>query len=305
MSKRILFFGNERVATGTTTTAPTLRALIEAGYDVAAVIVAQGEIAKSRKDRELEIATVAEQHGIPLITPNKLKDAKDTLAKFEAEAAVLVAFGKIIPQAIIDIFPRGIINIHPSLLPLHRGSTPLESVIRNGDKETGVSLMRLSAEMDAGPVYAQETVLLHGDETKQQLADQLIEIGKSMLLHYLPDILAGKLEPSEQSESEATYDKLVTKDDGNLGFMHKSAEELERDVRAYAGWPRSRTTIGTTDVVITEAHAGQADGTPGTLWLEDASLGIYAKSGVLVVDSLIPSGKKEMPAKAFLAGYKP
>lgn len=305
MSRRILFFGNERIATGVTTEAPTLRALIQAGYEVAAVAVAQKDAGKSRSARELEIATVAEQHGIPVITPGKLSEAQDDFQKFDAEAAVLVAFGKIIPQAIIDIFPRGIINIHPSLLPKHRGPTPLESAILNGDTETGVSLMQLSAEMDAGPVYAQETVLLHGDETKQQLADQLLNIGKDMLIHYLPDILDGKLEPAEQDNTQATTDELISKENSELTFVDQTAEQLEREVRAHAGWPRRRAKIGTTEIIITSAHAHEAAGVPGTLNLDDGQLGVYAKEGLLVIDTLIPAGKKEMSAQAFLAGYKP
>lgn len=305
MSSRILFFGNERIATGVNTEVPTLQALIQAGYEVAAVVVAQNDPGKSRKARQLEIAAIAESHNIPVISPSKLSESVSDLASFKAEAAVLVAFGKIVPQTVIDIFPRGIINIHPSLLPKHRGPTPIESVILNGEGETGVSLMQLSAEMDAGPVFAQETILLNGRETKQQLADQLLGIGKDMLMNYLPQIIDGSLPPITQKESNATYDNRIGKVDGVLDFVGKNAEQLEREVRAFAGWPRSRAKIGTTEVVITQAHAADTNGTPGTPLLDGTTLGIYASQGALVIDSLIPSGKKEMPTQAFLAGYKP
>lgn len=305
MSSRILFFGNERIATGVNTEVPTLQALIQAGYEVAAVVVAQNDPGKSRKARQLEIATVAESHNIPVISPSKLSESVSDLASFKAEAAVLVAFGKIVPQTVINIFPRGIINIHPSLLPKHRGPTPIESVILNGDKETGVSLMQLSAEMDAGPVFAQETILLNGRETKQQLADQLLGIGKDMLMNYLPQILDGNLTPIRQKESDATYDNRIGKEEGVLDFVGKNAEQLEREVRAFAGWPRSRAKIGTTEAVITQAHAADTSGTPGTPLLDGTTLGIYAAEGALIIDSLIPAGKKEMPTQAFLAGYKP
>lgn len=303
MSKTILFFGNERIATGVFTTAPTLQALIAAGYNVAAVIVAQDQAGASRKGRQLEIAEVAKQHGIPLLSPAKLKEAADDLSRFRAEAAVLVAYGKIVPQEIIDLFPKGIINIHPSLLPKHRGPTPLESVLLNGEQETGVSLMRLSAKMDAGPIYAQETVLLSGDESKQALSQQLLAIGAAMVIQYLPDILNGSLQPAEQSETQATYDQKITKAAAELDFQ-KPAEVLAREVRAYAGWPRSRAMIGTTEVIITKAHTEPTDGTPGTLWLDGKQLGIHAGNGVLIIDTLVPAGKKEMTASAFLAGYR-
>jgi len=304
MSNRILFFGNERLGTGVTTTAPTLQALLAAGYDVAAVIVAQNDLGRSRRQRELEITQVAALHHIPLLSPAKLSEARDELQAFGAQAAVLVAYGKIVPQSIIDLFPSGIINIHPSLLPKHRGPTPIESIILDGDKETGVSLMRLSAKMDAGPVYAQETVLLSGTETKPALAEQLLNVGKDMLIAYLPQILDGSLEPTGQANDEATYDKLLQRADSELDFS-KPAEQLEREIRAYAGWPRSRAMVGTTEVIITQAHTANEHGVAGTLRLDGNEMAMYCDNGLLVIDRLIPSGKKEMSATAFLAGYNP
>jgi methionyl-tRNA formyltransferase len=151
-SKTILFFGNERLVSGLSSTdAPILSGLIEQGYNVAAVISHHSE-SRSRKNRPLEVAAIAEAHGIPVLTPDRPADIYDELAFFHADAAVLSAYGRIVPQKIIDLFPLGIINIHPSLLPKYRGPTPIESAVVNGDKETGVSIMSLSAEMDAGPV---------------------------------------------------------------------------------------------------------------------------------------------------------
>ncbi len=301
MSKKILFFGNERLATGVITGAPTLQALIAAGYEIPAVVVAQNEVGRSRQVRELEVATVAKTHSIPVISPADLNKARNELSAFNAKAAVLIAYGKIVPEAILNLFPHGIINIHPSLLPKHRGPTPIESAILQGDTETGVSLMRLSNEMDAGPVYAQKTVLLRGDEIKPFLATQLLNLGKDMLLEHLPGILSGELEPTAQDGSKATYDKLIEKSAGKLDF-NKPATVLEQEIRAYTGWPRSRTTIGTTDVIITKAHVSDGKGKAGNLWIESKQLGVYSGEGVLIIDSLIPAGKKEMSAQAFLAG---
>ena len=303
MGETLLFFGNERLATGITSQALVLQALLAAGYNIPAIVVAQEEQSNSRKARPLEVSAVAEARGIQVLSPVKLSEDKDKLQAFGAPAAVLAAYGKIVPQEIIDIFPKGIINIHPSLLPKHRGPTPLESAILQGDKETGVSLMQLVAKMDAGPVYAQETVLLRGDETKQILADQLAHIGANMLIQYLPDILSGKLKPAKQDDLKATYDKKVEKSASEIDW-NKPAEELEREVRAYAGWPRSRTVLAKRDVIITKAHVAAGDGAVGTLWLEPGQLGVHTSKGVLVVDALIPSGKKEMTAQAFLAGYQ-
>jgi len=302
MNEPILFFGNERLATGVTSPVLVLQSLIKAGYNVPAVVVAQENKIKSRKDRALEIEAVAEANNIPVLAPPKLKEAAADLQKYGAVAAVLVSYGKIIPQEVIDIFPKGIINIHPSLLPKHRGPTPIESVILSGEKETGVSLMQLAAKMDAGDVYAQETVLLRGDEAKQQLADQLLNMGAKMLVHYLPDILSGQLTPAQQNDSEATYDKKIEKEAAQLNH-DKPAEELAREVRAYAGWPKSRVLLAKKELVVTQAHALPGNGLPGGIWIEGHNFGMYCSEGILAIDSLIPPGKKEMTAQAFLAGY--
>lgn len=298
---RLVFFGNERIATGVTTDSPTLRGLIAAGHDIAAV-VSHYEAGQSRNVRQLEIAAVAEAHGIPVLLPHKPAEIIEQLASYGAEAAVLVAYGKIIPQSVIDIFPKGIINIHPSLLPLHRGPIPIESVILDGSNKTGVSIMELARAMDAGPVYGQVEYALTGKESKPELAAALLHTGCETLLALLPGILDGSIAAIPQDDSAATYDELITKDKGQLDFS-KPADQLEREVRAYFGWPGSRTEIGGKDVVVTTAHVIEGQGNSGTIWREAKSFGFYTTSGILIVDSLKPAGKQEMPAAAFLAGY--
>src|SRR5437868_14986711 len=162
---KLVFFGNERLATGVSTDVPTLRALVGAGYQVMAVISSHSQ-GVSRKKRVLEIVDVAHAYHIPVHLPKKVADIKTDIAKLGAEAGILVAFGQLLPPEVIDIFPKGIINIHPSMLPKLRGTTPVETAILNGFTQTGVSLMKLSAEMDAGPVYVQSAVKLTGTETK-------------------------------------------------------------------------------------------------------------------------------------------
>lgn len=306
ISDPILFFGNERLATGVYTSAPTLTKLIEEGYNVAAVI-SNYETGRSRSARELEIAAVAEKHNIPLLLPNRLGDIKDELASFGAGVAVLVAYGKIVPASIIDLFPVGIINIHPSLLPLHRGPTPIESVILDSETRTGVSLMKLALEMDAGPVYAQSDVELTGQETKQQMADLLLEIGSQMVIELLPDIIAGKVTALPQDNSRVTYDHLISKEDGLVDW-DKPAERLAREVRAYAEWPKSRADLAGKEVIITQAYDTPtvADGQqPGdvALVLDAGIIMVATGEGSLCIQRLKPAGKQEMSAKEFMAGY--
>ena len=231
-------------------------------------------------------------------------DIQDELAKYKADCGVLVAFGKIVPESIIKIFPRGIINVHPSLLPKHRGPTPLESVILAGETETGVSIMSLVKAMDAGPVYVQETVTLKGSETKQELADTLGGIGSKLIHKHLPVILNGSLKPKPQIDEEATYDALLTKLDGAIDW-NLPAEVIERQIRAYAVWPGSRQPSGKREVLVVAAESGTMTGIPGEVFMHDKELIVFCGLGSINITSLKPAGKTEMTAASFIAGYKP
>lgn len=307
MCGTVVFFGNERLATGVSTTAPTLQALVQNGYRVAAVI-ANHEKARSRTQRELEIVSVAHAYHIPVLLPDRLNDIKDDIKNLGAEAAVLVAYGKIVPDEFIRLFPKGIINIHPSLLPAHRGPTPIESAMLQADSKTGVSLMRLASRMDSGPLFAQAKTSLSGLETKQQLADLLAKKGSDMLIEHLPAILEGSLTPQPQDESKATYDRLINKDDGVVDWS-KPVEQIEREIRAFAGWPKSRARLAGKDVIINQAHATSADSSPnknpGDIRVSNDSLiTIACGRGFLGIDRLTPAGKNEMTSEQFVAGHK-
>ncbi len=304
-SKKILFFGNERLATGVTTKTPLLTSLVDAGYEIAAIVTTPQKDNPSRQPRQLEVATFAKDHNIPLLEINSLKTEIDKLKQYEASIGVLAAYGKIVPQEVIDILPNGIVNLHPSLLPKHRGPTPIESVILTGETLTGVSLMKLVATMDAGPVFDQTVIELTGHEDKQYLADKLGEIGADRLIKLLPDILNGQLEPKKQNESLATYDVKISQVDSRLDFT-KAASLLSREIRAFYNWPRSRASLNGQSITITQAHA---DNTvhclnPGQIWHNDSLFGFETGSGVLVIDKLIPAGSKEMSSADYLRGHK-
>src|SRR5690606_8654886 len=146
-----------------------------------------------------------------------------------AKAGILAAFGRIIPLSVINAFPGGILNIHPSLLPKYRGSTPIEAAILNGDRLTGVSLMRLAQKMDAGPIFGQAELPLLGNESKQEIFEQLVERATSLLTTLLPGILSGSVAAAPQDESYATYVHTLTKEDGRIDW-HKPAEIIEREI---------------------------------------------------------------------------
>jgi methionyl-tRNA formyltransferase len=165
--------------------------------------------------------------------------------------------------------------------------------------------MKLVDKMDAGPVYGQSMLSLGGAETATELYDTLSTAGSALLVKLLPEILDGTLQPKEQNEVEATYSHLIKKSDGIIDWK-KSATHIEREIRAYKIWPQSRTTLGQIDVIITKAHIiSENHGEPGTVDIADdlGTLIVDTSSDRLCVDALKPLGKKEMPVKAFLAGY--
>ena len=291
---KLVFFGNERLATGVPTDVPTLRSLIAAGFEVAAVVASHTE-GVSRNKRGLEIVEVAHAYHIPVLIPEKLEDVTERLVRIDASAGVLVAYGQIIPQAIIDIFPKGIINIHPSLLPKYRGPTPVETAILDGAAETGVSLMALSAKMDAGPVYLQETVELDGTETKPELAPKLLKRGGQMLVDNLEHILDGQLEPLPQDSDAATYTKMLAKADGRVDF-DEPAEVIERSVRAFLGFPRSRATVLDQEIIITKARVAKN--------YQDGKLVVATKPGFIEIEELIGPSGRSMSGADFIRGYK-
>ena len=303
MSKKILFFGNERLATGVTTTIPVLRALVLNGYEILAIIVPSSNHPPSRKPRLLEVEVFAQAHNIPLIKLAKLKPAVEQLKSYSAEIAILAAFGQIVPKEVIDLFPGGIVNIHPSLLPKHRGPTPIESPILAGETKTGVSLMKLVPALDAGPIYDQQSITLKGTENKQQLADQLGELGGQRLIATLPSILNKSLMPIEQDNSLASYDQKITINQSSLDFS-KPANLLEREIRAFYGWPRSRTVLNHQPIIITQAHQLDAPTThPGKVIIHNHQFGFETSANILIIDRLIPAGGKEMSASDYLIGH--
>lgn len=296
-SSKLVFFGNERLVSGLKhTDAPILRGLIAAGYEIVA-IVSHHTDAQSRKARPLEVAEVAAEHGIPLLLPDRPGDIEDELRGLHADAAVLVAYGKIIPQRIINVFtPIGIINIHPSLLPRYRGSTPIETTILNGDEQAGVSIMQLTAGMDEGPIYIQHSVDLRGDESKQELYETLSRIGRDQLLATLPRILSSELVPTPQGNDDVSYTSMLSKKDSIINPSTDTASVIERKVRAYQNFPKSRLNIKNNDVIITSAKIVEND--DATKLILHCANNTYLE----VVELVGPSGKT-MSGQAYLRGY--
>ncbi len=300
-SQKIIFFGTESFS------AESLDRLINGGYDIAAVVT-KPDSAKGRgkKLAQSPVKLLALRHNITIWQPENVSDIASDIKNTPNRIGILVSYGKIIPKEILDLFePFGIVNLHPSLLPNYRGSSPIESVILNGEEKTGISLIKLVAKMDAGPIYTQNTIELSGTENSSQLHDMLSQLGSELLVDSLPDIITGKLKPVDQDEDHATYCKKIEKQDGKIDWQ-TPAEQIERQIRAYSKWPKSHTKIGGVDVIISQAHYVPTNtGDDGELDTDyEHFLMINTRDGRICIDSIQPLGKKEMPIKAFLAGYK-
>lgn len=298
---RVVFFGTGPVA------AKSLELLAE-WTDVEAVITKPKPAHHKASYPVLDVADKLRLKVLP-VTDKKSLDELIMKNPFQSRIGVLIDFGIIVSQDVIDYFPLGIVNSHFSLLPEWRGADPITFSILSGQPETGVSLMLLVAGMDEGPLLAQATYDLPADITTPQLSEDLIDLSNQSLQHILPLYLEDALKPAPQEQvalpghRTVSYSRKLSKADSALDFG-KTATELEREVRAFADWPKSRTTIGDKEVVITKAHVVDGVGEPGSVWREGKEFGFYTINGILVIDSLKPAGKGEMPAAAFLTGYK-
>lgn len=296
MSPRVVFFGNERLVSGLKhTDAPILRGLLAHGYNVVAVVASHHD-ATSRLARRLEVADIAAAHNVPVFLPDKPGDIIQELRDLSPDLGILVAYGRIIPQRIIDVFsPIGIINIHPSLLPRHRGSTPIESTILAGDDHAGVSIMQLTAGMDEGPVYAHWSYKLTGNETKFDIHETLSREAAGLLFSLLPDIVSGKLSPLSQRTTDVTYTTHITKSDGRINPQTDTAHTVSRKVRAYLGFPKTTLSYKGNDVILASAKPIDSP-ISGELCIS------CAQNTTLLVESLIAPSGKTMSGSAYMRG---
>ena len=221
-----------------------------------------------------------------------LEEVKKLKAENPDAKGVLASFGVMIKSDVLDIFePEGILNIHPSLLPKYRGSSPIETAILNGDKELSVSIMKLVKAMDAGPIYYQETLKFDNYESKDEIYQKLSEAGANWLVKNLENLP----EPTKQDDTKATFTAKLDKSMSALKPETKSAEELLNEIRAFKGFPKSKHDFFDLDCIILEAHISDS---------EDSKLSLKCvDEKYLIIDQIQPAGRKPMDAKSFLNGY--
>lgn len=236
---RIVFFGS-----GPSSALILQDLLQEKDIIVAGVVSQSSKLHAHTHQRTTPVAQLAQASKIPFFTPTKLVEITKQLQQLQPGVGVLFAYGKILPLETLDTFPHGIINIHPSLLPLHRGPAPLESTILAGDTTVGTSIMLITPEMDAGPILAQDSFTVPADIQKLELWEKLLKASRDLLVPTLRAYLSHTTVPIPQDLSQKpSYSKLIKKQDGDISPKAITAVQLERLVRAYSGWPGVRIPI--------------------------------------------------------------
>ncbi len=302
---RIIFFGTPEFAI------PALTILHRAQFEVAAVVTQPDKPAgRGLSPTPSPIKKLAMSINVPVLQPATLQSGHVlcTLKSFDAQVAVCVAYGKIIPAPILALFPRGILNLHPSLLPKYRGPSPIQSPILDGDMETGVTVMLLDAEMDHGPILTYSTYPITRNTTGSELSDTLAQKGAKLLVGTITQYLSGKVTPQPQDHAQATFTKPLTREDGKIDWR-KSAEYIERMVRAYDLWPGTWTQLKNMRLKILQATLlhntiGCANNsTPGYVWKTgDDRLAVNCSPGSVIIEIVQREGKKPIPGAEFLRG---
>lgn len=299
---RLIFLGTPDFAV------PTLARLHADGHQIAGVYTQPDRpVGRSGRPAPPPVKRWALDHGLEVRQPRSLRrePVQAELRDLQADALVLVAYGLILPQAVLDATPLGGLNLHPSLLPRHRGPAPVVGALLAGDQETGVSVMLMDAGMDTGPVLAQERTPIGPDETAVELSDRLSNQGAELMAATMPRWAARAITPTRQDDAQATYTRLLTRDDGVLDWS-QPAETLARQVRAYQPWPGTATRWKGRSLKVLRASAAPA-GTgalPGTVVAHEGGAAVTTSDGLFVLGTVQVEGKKPAPIGEFLRGAR-
>jgi len=297
---RTVFLGSGRFAQ------PILVGLAaHAAVSVIAVVTAPPRpVGRHQAETPTPVEATARELGLPVLSPARLRDpaALAEILGLEPSFVVLADYGRIVPIALLDL-EHGALNLHPSLLPRHRGATPIPAAILAGDVVTGVSLMRMDAGLDTGPLVAVERIALTGDETAPALEVWLANVAAGLLARTLDPWLAGELTPHAQSADGVTLTRPLRRSDGRAD-PDRPAAAIERQVRAYQPWPGCFIDVGGDRLVVLAASlaASAPDDEPGRLVLDDLGLALATRDGRLILDEVQPAGGRPMRGVDFLRG---
>ena len=298
----LVFCGTPRFAV------PTLEKLV-GGVDVRLVVTQPDkprgrglEVARSPvKSRALEL-------GLPIVQPDKIKNNEEfraQLAALQPQAIVVVGYGRIIPQWMIELPPLGNINLHASLLPKYRGAAPIQWAIAMGETVTGVTTMRIDAGLDTGDILLQKELPITGEDTAETLAPRLAAVGADLMVETLHGLGAGAIQPHPQDHSQATLAPILKREDGQIDFR-RSAEEITSRLRGFQPWPGAFTSFRGKQLRVWAAKPAAASLAPGELKAEGDRLLVGCGQGsALELLDVQPEGKKRMAVRDFVNGYRP
>ena len=297
----LIFMGTPDFAVG------TLEALIDAGHDVK-LVVTQPDKPKGR-GKTVQFPPVKEcavAHGIEVYQPKKIREPEcvEYLRQYDADLIVVAAFGQILPKEILDMPKYGCINVHASLLPKYRGAAPIQWAVINGDKVSGVTIMRMDVGLDTGDMIAKEEVVLDEKETGGSLFDKLSEVGAQLCVRVIPEIEAGTVVYTKQEEAQATHTTMIKKQLGDIDWT-KTAKEIECLIRGLNPWPSAYTrlngkTLKIWDADVVETESGKKAGT--VVEAQADRFLVQTGAGCLELREVQLEGKKRMAADAFLRG---
>lgn len=260
------------------------------------------------------VKVLAQKQKIPLLQPEKIKshNSHKAIKAIEPDLIVVAAYGQILPKEILNIPKYGCLNVHPSLLPKYQGPSPIQYAILNGDKKTGVTIILIDEKIDQGPILAQKALIIKKDETIENLHNKLANLGADLLIKTIPRWTRKTIKPKLQDKTKASYTKILKKEDGEINWQ-KSAEEIERQIRAFNPWPSAYSGLKVEDKelkilkiwkagVLKQTKAGPF-GQPGKVFLaSNNKIAIQTGKDYLIVEELQPEGKKKMTAEEFLRG---
>lgn len=285
---------------------PTLQTLLDREEQVIAVFT-QPDRPKGRGQR-LQAPPVKElalAHGLPVFQPIKVRapEVIEQIRELRPDLIVVVAFGQILPKALLEIPPQGCVNVHASLLPRYRGAAPLNWCIVNGETETGVTTMLMDVGLDTGPMLLKKATPIDPDEDILSLHDRMSQLGADLLGETLDGLKAGNITPQPQDDSDTCYAPLLKKEHGLIDW-HQPAREIHNLVRGLASWPGTVTLLDGQPLKLFRTAIGSGSGIPGTiLSIGKEGIEVACGSGSLLIKELQAAGSKRMEAASFLAGH--
>jgi methionyl-tRNA formyltransferase len=301
---RIVFMGTPEFAV------PTLRGLVHAGHEVVTVYTQPDK--PQGRGRGLAFSAVkaaALDIGLTVHQPSSLTDEVDRIAQLDPEVIIVAAFAQLLPKSILGIPPAGCLNVHPSLLPRHRGASPVDAAILAGDEFSGVSIMLMDEGWDTGAILARERMAIGPEDTTGTLTEKLADVGARLLVQTLPEWVGGNLTPQPQSGERANYTPKITKQDGDIDW-NLPAVDIWRRVRAFQPWPGCYTQWRGRLLKIIEAAPSvetQLGDIGQVVMMEQpqgGSIGVQTGAGVLQLVKVQPEGKKTMAAEEFARGQR-